>query len=91
MSILSQLLALLLALPGLITHPPTEWKPDRPNKLTESTFSAPRGVITNLGYSRSLLTLPDGREYVISEQPPGHYIDIRVEDRDFKRGTLLFK
>lgn len=88
MSIYSQLVGFLLT---LLTYQPLDYKPDRPNKEVEATFNAPRGVITNLGYSRSLLTLPDGREYVISEQVPGHYVDIRVEDRDFKKGTLTFR
>lgn len=80
-------------------HQP-DYRPARPSNTTvdpseginaEHTFTAARGYITNLGRSKSLLTLPDGREYVITEQPPGEYIDIRVVNREFRSGTLLFK
>lgn len=76
----------------------TDYKPDRPNNTlsdgntynVEQTFTAPRGYITDYGKA-SLLTLPDGRSWVIESRTPGEYIDIRMVNGTFKGGTILIK
>ena len=95
MQILTNLIAGLFY---LISGSVSDYKPDRPNNTfsedtynAESTFTAPRGTITYLGHSKSLLTLPDGRKWVIQEQPAGDYVDIRVVDNTFRAGTILLK
>lgn len=85
------------ALPCKFMSCSTDYKPERPNNTRvaiegvnyETTFTAPRGIIYNHdGGSR--LELPDGRVYDISYRTPGEYVDIRIEDNSFIRGTFLF-
>ena len=68
-----------------------DYKPTRPGVQWSHTFEAPRGVITNLGGEKSLLTLPDGRTWEISYQPPGYYTDIRMKHNSFQGGTIHTK
>lgn len=74
-----------------------DYKPEKPNDERvvtdgvnyETTFTAPRGVISDYR-GGSQLELPDGRVYNIPYQTPGEYVDIRIENNNFKGGTRLF-
>lgn len=93
-SLISYFLVFLTSLGGA-----ADYKPDRPNNTlsdgdtynVEQTFTAPRGYITDTGKSQSLLTLPDGRQWVIVSTTPGEYIDIRMVNGTFRGGTILIK
>lgn len=91
MQIQAFILGMLIILTQFFYEAKDDYKPDRPNKDREHTFEAPRGLITNLGGDKSLLTLPDGREWEISYQPPGYYTDVRVKHNSFRGGTIQMK
>jgi hypothetical protein len=92
-SLISYFLAIMSGISNV-----ADYKPDRPNNMSsdgavynvEQTFTAPRGYIIDYGKS-SILTLPDGRRWVIPSQTPGEYIDIRMVNGNFRGGTILIK